>query len=137
MSSWHTSCALCQDPTVDFVVSRDCKDLNMGAFLVRASQSALAFLEEIYGGPHVTKKILRDSWWEQKSFIALYAKSPGLQNRTLVVPQKTFNAYPQGYGCHEAGTAGWSQGDFAVHFPGTNEGMRNNLVPEYLNQVIY
>ena len=122
---------------MDFVVTRDCQDMNMGAFLMRASQSALGLLEEIYGGAHVTQKILKDTWWEQKSFIALYAISEGLRNRTLIVPQKTFNAYPPGYGCHEAGTPGWSQGDFAVHFPGTDEGMRNNLVPEYLKQVIY
>ena len=122
---------------MDFVVTRDCQDFNTGAFLVRASQSALGFLEEIYGGAHVTKKLLKDLWWEQRSFIDLYAKSQGLRNHTMIVPQKTFNAYPPGYGCHEAETSGWSQGDFAVHFPGTDEGARDNLVPEYLKQVMY
>jgi hypothetical protein len=109
----------------------------LGAFLLRASQRALESLEEIYGGPHVTKRMLRNSWWEQRSFIYLYYKNERLRNSTLVVPQKLFNAYPPGYGCHEEGTAGWSQGAFAVHFPGTDEGMRNMLVHEYLNKVIY
>jgi hypothetical protein len=122
---------------IDLILSRDCDNVNMGAFIIRASKTALEILEEIYSGPHVTKKILEDSWWEQKSFINLYAKSEGLRNRTLVVPQNTFNAYPPGYGCHDKDSNAWSPGDFAVHFPGTNEDIRNNLVPEYLNKVIY
>jgi hypothetical protein len=58
---------------IDLILSRDCDNVNMGAFIIRASKTALEILEEIYSGPHVTKKILEDSWWEQKSFINLYA----------------------------------------------------------------
>jgi len=122
---------------IDLLVSQDCDDLNMGAFVLRSSQSALDLLEEIYGGPHVTEEILQDRWWEQKSFIALYAKSEGVRNRTMLVPQRMFNSYPPTYSCHENGTAGWLPGDFAIHFPGSDESLRNRLVPEYLKKVIY
>ena len=126
-----------KDPSIDFLVTRDCNDINMGAFLLRASKSALLSLEEIYGGAHVTSKILNDLWWEQKSFISLYSESADLRNRTLQVPQKTFNSYPPGYECFEKGGTGWSEADFVVHFPGAPDDLRENLTTEYLKKVIY
>ena len=125
------------DPGIDFLITRDCNNINMGAFLLRASKSALLSLDEIYGGPHVTSKILNDLWWEQKSFISLYNASAGLRNRTLEVPQKTFNSYPPGYDCFEEGGAGWTEADFVVHFPGAPDDLRENLTREYLQKVIY
>ena len=126
-----------RNPAIDFLITRDCNDINTGAFLLRASRSALASLDEIYGGPHVTSQILDDLWWEQRSFINLYGTSEDLRNRTLEVPQKTFNSYPPGYGCYEEGGTGWSEADFVVHFPGAPDDLRENLTKEYLQKVIY
>lgn len=125
------------NPNIDFLITKDCNDINMGAFIMRASRSALAFLEEIYGGAHVTSKILNDAWWEQKSFISLYGISADLRNSTLQVPQKTFNSYPPEYECLEEGSTGWSEADFVIHFPGSPDDMREKLTSEYLQKVIY
>lgn len=125
------------DPAIDFLISRDCNDINTGVLLIRASKSALASLDEIYGGAHVTSQLLKDVWWEQRSFINLYNASPSLRNRTLEVPQKTFNAYPPSLSCHEEGGIGWSTADFIVHFPGTPDDARERLTSEFLEKVIY
>ena len=122
---------------VDFVVARDCNAINMGAFILRASKSALGFLDEIYSGKHVDEALLRDYWWENKSFITLFESSEALRNKTLIVSQKVFNTYPAAYNCTSDGGGGWSHGDFAVHFPGTNDEFREKAVPEYLKKIVY
>lgn len=126
-----------RNPAIDFMITRDCNDINTGSFLMRASKSALLSLEEIYGGPHVTSQVLEDLWWEQRSFISLYNANVDLRNRTLEVPQKTFNAYPPDYGCNEEGGTGWSEADFVIHFPGAPDELRENLTAEYLKKVIF
>jgi mannan polymerase II complex MNN10 subunit len=121
--------------SIDFVVTRDCNMINMGAFLIRASESALHTLDLIYDGPHVTNETVNHPWMDSKSFQTLYATSEQLRNRTLEVPQKTFNSYPLS-NSGKCSMAGWAAADFAIHFSGTNDKRREKMVTEYLNKVI-
>jgi len=122
---------------VDFIIARDCNAINMGAFILRASKSALDFLDEMYSGKHVDEAMLEDYWWENKSFITLFEASEALRNKTLIVPQKMFNTYPVAYNCNSEGGSGWSHGDFAVHFPGSDDDFREKAVPQYLRKIVY
>ena len=122
---------------VDFVVAKDCNVINMGAFILRASKSALEFLDEIYSGKHVDKEHLEHYWWENKSFLTLYESSEALRNKTLIVSQKLFNTYPPAYNCTTEDGGVWSHGDFAVHFPGSGDDYREIAVPEYLNKIVH
>jgi len=122
--------------TIDFVVTRDCNSIHLGAFLVRASKSALDFLDLIYDGPHVTSEIVNDPWLDSKSFQILYSQSEQLRDRSVEVPQKTFNSYP----ASESGScnmAGWSEADFIVHLSGRDDKTREKLVRDYLEKVVY
>ena len=123
--------------TVDFMVARDCNAINTGAFIMRASKSALEFLDEIYSGKHVNEATLGHPWWENQSFITVFESSEALRNKTLIVSQKVFNAYPSHYNCSSDGGGPWSHGDFAVHLPGTNDEFREKEIPEYLKKIVY
>jgi hypothetical protein len=122
---------------IDFVVARDCHNFNLGAFILRASESALKFLDEIYSGKHVDKELLEHYHWEQKSFITMFENSDALRNKTLIVSQKMFNTYLTDGPCNGEGGVGWSHGDFAVHFPGSDDEFREKTVSEYVRKIVY
>ena len=71
--------------TIDFVIARDCNSLILGAFLVRASKSALDFLDLLYDGPSVTAEVINDPLQDSKSFQLLYADTQSLRAKTLIV----------------------------------------------------
>jgi mannan polymerase II complex MNN10 subunit len=126
-----------REHSVDFVITRDCQGINLGSFLVRASNSSLEFLDKLYSGTQVDGFALTDPWWGSRSFLSLYESSKMLREKTLIVSEKVLSAYPAIHNCTSDSENGWSHGDFAVHFPGSNDEDREKLVLEYLGKVLY
>ena len=120
---------------IDMLVATDCNGLNTGVFLLRSSPSALELLEEAYNGVHVSNNTIDHVWWEQMSFVQMYAASEDVRKRTYVLPQKSFNSYPTQHDC-SGKSHSWSEGDFIVHFPGHSDEDRMAYFEEYLHKVL-
>jgi hypothetical protein len=99
------------DDTVDAVLSADpFSGLNAGAFLIRRTPWAFAFLDRIAA----QTDRLRHPWWETAAVLDLYRSEADVRRHAAVVPNKLFNGYP-----YEGGN--YAAGDFIVHFPGLKD----------------
>lgn len=96
-----------------FVVARDCKNYNLGSFLIRNVPASFALLDALYALRNVTTLVKYSVWYEQAAFVHLYDKDARVRSLVHTVQQHVFNSYAKPCG-HV-----WRLGDFAVHFPGT------------------
>jgi mannan polymerase II complex MNN10 subunit len=102
---------------IQMVLTRDCEPFNAGSMFFRVSPWLLEFLEEWKGGlqpetPNRTEQdVLRDM---------LLDNGFGVDEKSVVVPQTWFNAYPEELGhCRDERESGdWEKGMFLIHFPG-------------------
>lgn len=106
---------------VDVVFSGDpTNGINCGHMLFRSTAWSERFLEHVYA----RTEFLHHPWWENAAVLKLYAEDPDVRRHTAVVPNKLFNGYPYP-------GAGYTSGDFVVHFAGLKATDREAAMRSY------
>jgi hypothetical protein len=106
---------------VDVVLSGDpTNGINTGHVLVRNTAWSARFLERVYA----STEFLHHPWRENAAVLRLYAEDPDVRRHAAVVPNKLFNGYPYP-------GAGYTDGDFVVHFAGLGASEREAAVRNY------
>lgn len=104
---------------IDILLTRDCEDVNAGVMFFRVSSSPwmLDFLEKWESG----RKLEHPELTEQDVLsVMLQHNVLGTADRSIVVPQTFFNAYPEELNqCRDdRDPRSWEESMFLVHFPG-------------------
>ncbi len=94
--------------------------INCGHWFVRNSEWSAEFLERVYS----QVEFLHHPFWETAAMIHLYAEDAEVRRHVAVVPNKLFNGYPYP-------GAGYSAGDFIVHFAGLKAEDREAAMRNY------
>jgi len=100
------------DESYEFIVTQDRNGLNSGQFFIKNSPWARIFLSKIYE----RTDCIFHPWWEQQAIIDEYNKSKEIQEKTKILPQRSFNSYPS-FLTNSHPDQTYKRGDFLIHFP--------------------
>lgn len=102
------------DENYDFIITRDCHDLNSDAILIKNSDWSRDYLNYLYYDCFNQYK--HDCWMEQRAIINSYKQYP---DNIKVIPQKSLNSYHYPYYNRSENEIGqYTDGDLYIHFPG-------------------
>ncbi len=119
------------DPQYDWVISRDCHDLNADMILIKNSKWSLDYLDFIYSQ---YENYRHDSWNEQRCIIDSYQKHI---DHIKVIPQQSFNSYWYPYYNRNANHEGnFKDGDWILHLPGLHNNKRLEEMQKWMEKVI-
>jgi hypothetical protein len=119
------------DPQYDWVISRDCHDVNADMILMKNSKWSLDYLDFIYSQ---YEKYRHDCWNEQRCIIDTYKEHA---DHIKVIPQQSFNSYWYPYYDREEDHDGnFKEGDWILHFPGMKNELRLIEIQKWMDKVI-
>lgn len=131
------------DPRAGLVISVDAFDLQMDAFLVRASDSrAIALLERVFDMRHNPP-----GTHEEQSSLSSIFRQPEFGDCVKLMPQRVMNSfeyrlYPELGGKYLTGTdmlgthGEWVRGDFVFHVPGRPLGTKLERLRAHIPMIV-
>ena len=127
------------DNDYDFLIARDCYDINNDSMLIRNAPSTIAWLKHVVS---LREEYSTRTWFDQAAMIDTMHM---MGDRIKIVPQRVLNSYnyeiypgaPHKYKKDVSGNDGhWQPGDFLIHWPGVAQARRMSLARDMLTQVI-
>jgi len=103
---------------IDFLFTPDCFDLNAGSFLTRATPRAHSFFNRVVEY-HTANATYEKQMSEQDCMRDIMFKSAFLEDKFVMLPQHSINAFPEEIPCWDRRfKKHWEPGMFFIHFAG-------------------
>lgn len=125
------------DDSYDIIIATDLASINTGSFFVKNSENSRIWLEDMI---QRRKDYINDNkWFDQQCVIDTYVTYKDI---IKLVPQKRINGYDYRMynvpGTDMLGNDGqWEPGDWVVHWPGLNNGLRVQLAEQTSKIVVF
>lgn len=133
----------------DFFIATDANHINADSFVIKNTIDGKTFLSKILD---LYSQYQYHEWAEQQCIIDLVTQDEYFKKITKIVPQKTLNSYDysiypdsnflgaldklKNKQDYYGNDGQWSNGDFIIHWPGTNLNQRLELARKYLPLIL-
>jgi hypothetical protein len=125
------------DDNFCFIVSTDCRNINVDSFLLKNNKQSLNYINDLI---KTYTKYQNQAWAEQQAIIDSYEYNNDI---IKILPQKILNSYDYSLynDCQPYDKFGkngqWEKGDLIIHWPGTSLWKRIELASKFSSQIIY
>lgn len=127
------------DPRADFIIAKDCNDINADSFLIRNTIWANKFLKEVLS----TEEEFMKTQFVEQAAIADAIEKPHNAGHVKIVPQRQINSYlyadglnPEWKNWYLDHPGKYGRGDWIIHLPGLPLKTRIETVKKYLPLVV-
>lgn len=127
------------DPRADFIIAKDCNDINADSFLIRNSIWGNRFLRHVLS----TEEEFMKTQFVEQAAIAEAIELPHNKEHVKIVPQRAINSYLYADGLNPEWGNKWidhpgkyGRGDWIIHLPGLPLHVRIETAKKYLSLVV-